>query len=497
MASRAARIAGRVGLVVLRAVWVSTMVLVPLFGFWLASSLAAYHNASQWLSLLVGLLLFPILPVGWDLVFVWRMRTQPDRKRFLTRIDRLVLRTLLVNGVFLAVLLGAWPASAFRALAVRGDWILDGHHGPVAETVRGALLGLADRLDDSEPSGGSYGESDAAPDPDQVRRDPPPPVDRTAGNGAGPSRDPSGWPVEAVIHPVVAAMPADVQSSPETVGRYLAAQVPGERDRIKAVHDYVIQRLVYDHAAAERLDRGDRDHHPSQLAPDVFAVRTAVCEGYARLSVAIGEAAGLEVAYITGPVRAPLSELRGMDVNDPWSGAVSALAGYYHAWNAVRIEGWWYLFDATWDDDGRSGQTYETTYFLTPPHLFVLDHMPDEPTWQLIPEPMSFNDFIRQPALRARIGTLGVTLREPTRSQVTVDGWVEVVLDNPHGARLSVAIKRAGSNDRTDCSEYGPPTAPRFRCRNLADGEYEVLIFGAPDGAVSLPHVGSIWVNSH
>jgi transglutaminase-like putative cysteine protease len=488
MASRAARIAGRVGLVVLRVVWVSTMVLTPLFGFWLASSLAAYHNASQWLSLLVGLLLFPILPVGWDLVFVWRMRAQPDRRRFLTRLDRLVLRTLLVNGVFLAVLLGAWPASAFRALAVRGDWILDGHHGPVAEAVRGALLGLADRLDDDEVGRGGYGTSDAAPDPGQIRRQTPPPVDPTG----GPYRDPSGWPFEAVIHPVVSAMPADVQSSPESVGRYLAAQIPAERDRIKAVHDYVIERLVYDHATADLPDHST--NRPSQLAPDVFAARTAVCEGYARLSVAIGEAAGLQVAYITGPVRAPLSELRGMDVDDPWSGAVSALAGYYHAWNAVRLDGWWYLFDATWDDEGK-GQDYETTYFLTPPHLFALDHLPDEPTWQLLPEPMTHNEFLRQPALRARIGTLGVTLRDPARSQVTVDGSIDVVLDNPHGAALAVDVKRAGTTARVDCEELAPDT--RFRCAGLGDGEYEVLIFGGHDGARSLGHVGSIWVNSH
>ena len=58
----------------LRAVWGVVMVLVPLFGFWLASSLAAYQNASPWLALLVGLLLFPIIPLGWDLVFLWRRR---------------------------------------------------------------------------------------------------------------------------------------------------------------------------------------------------------------------------------------------------------------------------------------------------------------------------------------------------------------------------------------------------------------------------------------
>ena len=68
----ALRIVLRIAWVLVRGVWIAAMVLTPLFGFWLASSLAAYHNASQWLSLLVGLLLFPILPVGWELFCVWR-----------------------------------------------------------------------------------------------------------------------------------------------------------------------------------------------------------------------------------------------------------------------------------------------------------------------------------------------------------------------------------------------------------------------------------------
>ena len=37
------------------------MVLVPLIAFWLASSLAAYQNASQWLALLAGLAMFPLV----------------------------------------------------------------------------------------------------------------------------------------------------------------------------------------------------------------------------------------------------------------------------------------------------------------------------------------------------------------------------------------------------------------------------------------------------
>mgnify|MGYP000520576994 CR=1 FL=1 len=80
------------GLLVVRALWLSLLVILPLFGMWLASSLAAYQNATQWTSLLIGLLLFPILPVGWDLLYAWRMKRRGDHRPILTRADRLVLQ---------------------------------------------------------------------------------------------------------------------------------------------------------------------------------------------------------------------------------------------------------------------------------------------------------------------------------------------------------------------------------------------------------------------
>src|SRR6185436_13299054 len=118
------KIAGIIALHVVRALWVSLMVLTPLFGFWLASSLAAHHNATQWLALLVGLLLFPILPVGWDFWFIYRRNKKlaasksklPPKPAILTRLDRLVLRTLVINGVFLALMMTFARTASFRAL---------------------------------------------------------------------------------------------------------------------------------------------------------------------------------------------------------------------------------------------------------------------------------------------------------------------------------------------------------------------------------------------
>jgi hypothetical protein len=54
MSSRVGTVLRFVGAHLLRAVWIRLRVRTPLFGFWLASSLTAYSNASPWLALLVG-----------------------------------------------------------------------------------------------------------------------------------------------------------------------------------------------------------------------------------------------------------------------------------------------------------------------------------------------------------------------------------------------------------------------------------------------------------
>ena len=78
----------------------------------------------------------------------WRRTKQKVReKQILTRLDRLVLRTLVINGVFLIVMLYFSKATAIRAIAQRGDWMLDGHDGAFANKFRGMLLTIADKRD--------------------------------------------------------------------------------------------------------------------------------------------------------------------------------------------------------------------------------------------------------------------------------------------------------------------------------------------------------------
>ena len=470
---------------IVKIVWVSAMIITPLLGMWLSSSLAAYNNSSMWVSLGVGLLLFPVAPLGWEWLAQWRRRRKEiDKPHILTRLDRLVLRTLCLNLAFITVTVWSTPATAFRALATRGDWMLEGRDDGFSNTVRSGLFAIAETLEGfyNRTEDNHFGDSDSGPDgePAPVSDD----VDTRISEPADPGDDkkPSveigdtHYPWAAKPHEIVASIPESAKGSYKQVARYIGDRIVDPFERVKALHDFVVDRLTYDDATFEAYQRGDHENWPSQQAADVFAARTAVCEGYSRLLVAMGSELDIEIAYVVG---------RGG--RDGWE-----VDGVDHAWNAVKLEGKWYLIDATWND----GQdNYDTAYLFTPPSLFRLDHLPEDERWQLHPEPMSVSDFMRQPMISPQFVLYGLEMIKPDRAQVTVGKRVEIALSNPRGTHVLGVLRRKGADD-VDCA-VTPGAETRIVCELPGPGRYTVDMYGRRGSkAGSYPHVAKLFVNS-
>ena len=124
------------------------ILVIPLLGFWLASSLAVYFNGPMWLAIGAGLFFFPILPLAWD---AWsnvrRRKSAAPPKRRLTNLGRIMMRVLVVNLLLIGGLLAFYPQGSFKALSTRGDWMLEGRTGTIANGTRTALFFTADRLE--------------------------------------------------------------------------------------------------------------------------------------------------------------------------------------------------------------------------------------------------------------------------------------------------------------------------------------------------------------
>ena len=385
-----------------------------------------------------------------------------------------------MNLIFIACLLALRPQTAFIALSTRGDWMLENMRGVEVEFVRKVLFKTANSLEwlylavNNNPY-----EQYAKNTKNQI----PTPQTQTISQGSLPNNSAtqhsglSPW-KEGTLHPAVANMPADMEISIESVAHYIAQQEPDPYLRIKALHDYVADRIAYDASAYFN------HNFPPQDAETVFQTRKAVCAGYAKLLTALGEAIGEEIVYVVGEARTGTSDLSGEG----------------HAWNAAKIKGQWYLIDATWDsghlNSASSGFTkdYRTDYLFTPPEVLTINHFPDDPAWQLLATPLERGEFLRQPMIQPKFFAEGMKLISPTRSQTDVPDTGIIQIENPNQRWLIASFAKKGEQQSTNCTKEISP-ATQISCRFSDTGTYEVSLFSSNQEYGKYGYVGQLEFN--
>ena len=479
----------------LRILWVVFVVALPLAGVWAASSLAAYSNGPRWAALLAGLCFFPLFPLLWEAFASYRRsKKKLVKPRILTYGDRILLRTLGLNLLFLGALLALYPKTLFTALSARGDWFLDQASGAWADKTRKFLFATADRLewlyvathenpyheDQPKPTGSSSASSSSTPIPPPPPDNKPPPSEQPKEKPAVATTSPSDpakhWPWGEGLHPAVMNVPAEVETSPASVARYIASKEPDPTLRIKALHDWVADRIAYD---GPNYRAGI---YPPQDPDTVFSTRKGVCAGYAKLLSAMGEAAGTPISYVVG-----VSRDMGGDVS-----------GEGHAWNAALVDGKWQLIDVTWDSGYLEGadfvKRYSTDYLFAPPEVFGANHLPEETRWQLRDAPISRGEFVRQPNLRPGFAARGLVLIDPNRSQVTVAREAALTIKNNKGMSLLADFAEKGSTQETRCN-VTPGDTILVRCDLPKQGTYHVRLFANETPSGSFHFVGQLEVN--
>lgn len=227
---------------------------------------------------------------------------------------------------------------------------------------------------------------------------------------------------EPVVSSIIVQHPPHQVTSEASLRNLVQALMAGEADpfrQVKRLHDYAALTIRYDAASflSGRL--------PDQSWPAVMRSRMGVCEGYANVMDVLLRRAGFDTIKIHGFARgvgtSPLNPGNPEESN--------------HAWNAVRIEGYWYLLDATWNAGQLKGRSfvaeYSTSYFLIPAEWMIYTHYPSRPEWQYLERPYSAQEFQKLPFLPGNFfevvegGYQGLEIplivTEPTRVRLQVN----------------------------------------------------------------------------
>jgi hypothetical protein len=166
-----------------------------------------------------------------------------------------------------------------------------------------------------------------------------------------------------------------------TLSKALTNGLQTDLEKIYVIHKWVTNNISYDtksYFAKDVKNTTLYGYNTSDLghANAALEKRLAVCDGYSELVLQLGLAANLSVEKITGYV------------NDSYFG--NKKEDRYHAWNAVKIDGAWYLMDATWDagsvgeDELFRRNSGEYKFFLIDPNLFKETHTPELKRWLLL-----------------------------------------------------------------------------------------------------------------
>jgi hypothetical protein len=170
--------------------------------------------------------------------------------------------------------------------------------------------------------------------------------------------------------------PDSLSSDLPRLAVYLTQEAQNETEKARAIYTWVSGYLQYDHLAERKGQR------INQNLRDILDRQRGLCMDYALLYQAICRYAGLQCEKVDGYAAPRLAE--GRQVPEKAD----------HAWNAVWADGQWRLLDVTWGEvQDESQLAYSTSYFFTPPEVFILTHLPEQPMWQLLPCPVSVEDF--------------------------------------------------------------------------------------------------------
>lgn len=218
--------------------------------------------------------------------------------------------------------------------------------------------------------------------------------------------------------------PASVKSDIPTLVEYLLEPFDTDEEKVRVIFRWVAENIRYD---TQSYFSG----RVSYSSPDsTLRSGKGVCEGYAGLFKALADEAGLEVVTIHGYAKG-----YGYQPGQ-------RISGTNHAWNAVSLDGRWYLLDSTWGAGYVNGRNYvkhfKEFYFLTPADQFIFAHLPTDPAWQLLEDPISNEEYEDLVYVRNHIFDYGFSSEDVHNAVADEGGGGLVQTYNTYGTPLTI-----------------------------------------------------------
>lgn len=172
-----------------------------------------------------------------------------------------------------------------------------------------------------------------------------------------------------------ASAPANLCTAGE-IAAHITRGLKSAEDKTRAIYYWMAHNIRYD---VEAMNSNETYNNPQELVDEVLKKRKGLCGHYAELFHAMSKSVGVESYVIPG-----------------YTLTYGHFANLSHAWNAVRINSRFYLIDATWAAghflNGKYRQKFTDEYFMIIPAEFIKSHIPFDPMWQFLDNPVTHEE---------------------------------------------------------------------------------------------------------
>lgn len=172
-------------------------------------------------------------------------------------------------------------------------------------------------------------------------------------------------------------IPDSLTTYPE-IADYLTQNLSTDIEKARAIYIWISHNIRYD---INQIN-SNRRASSQKIIEEVLTERQGVCQHYSELFFVMSSFVGLKSFLIKGYTR----------------DATGKIADASHAWNAILVDSNYFLIDVTWAAgyllNGKYVHKFRDNYFMIQPNDFIKSHIPFDPIWQFLDNPINHSEFI-------------------------------------------------------------------------------------------------------
>ncbi|XP_005997493.1 kyphoscoliosis peptidase isoform X2 [Latimeria chalumnae] len=246
-------------------------------------------------------------------------------------------------------------------------------------------------------------------------------------------------------------------------------------ERIRAIWIWLCNNIEYDISGF--LGLSEKISAPEQ----VLQSGRGVCSGYSSLCREMCREVGISCVEVSG-----YGKGIGYKLGQSYQHKKSN-----HMWNAVQLEGQWYLLDACWGAGTVNTekqvfiQRYDEFYFLVDPEEFIDSHWPDDSTWQLMEPIVPLEEFEKRVFKTSEFYRLALSIILPKTSILQTDGEATVLLACAAPLEFSYQLSQVCGDTIKDIDKSCGMVSVSHHSMKLkvlppTRGLYDLMIFAKP-----------------